>query len=59
MTIFQANVALYPDNANAYDSLGEGYLAAGNKPAAIENYRKSLAMDPSNENARKMLEKLQ
>ena len=58
VTIFQANVALYPDNANAYDSLGEGYMAAGNKPAAIENYRKSLAMDPSNDNARKMLEKL-
>ena len=56
--VFEANVALYPDNANAYDSLGEGYLAAGNKPAAIENYRKSLAMDPANENAKQMLAKL-
>ncbi len=34
-------------------------MAAGNKPAAIENYRKSLAMDPSNDSARKVLEKLQ
>ena len=56
--VFEANVALYPDDANAYDSLGEGYMAAGNKTAAVENYRKSLAMDPSNENAKRMLAKL-
>jgi CubicO group peptidase (beta-lactamase class C family) len=57
--VFEANVTLYPDDANAYDSLGEGYMVAGNKAAAITNYRKSLAMDPSNENAKKMLSKLE
>ena len=57
--VFEANVELYPDDANAYDSLGEGQMVAGNTKAAIENYRKSLAMDPKNENAKKMLLKLE
>ena len=57
--VFEANVELYPEDANAYDSLGEGQAAAGNTKAAIENYRKSLAMDPKNENAKKMLLKLE
>jgi tetratricopeptide (TPR) repeat protein len=56
--VFEANVEWYPQDANAYDSLGEAQVAAGNTKAAIENYRKSLDMDPSNENARKMLQKL-
>ena len=50
---------IYPDDANAYDSLGEGHMKAGNVKAAIENYRKALQMDPSNENARKMLKQLE
>jgi CubicO group peptidase (beta-lactamase class C family) len=57
--VFEANVQLYPDNANAYDSLGEGHMVAGNTKAAIENYRKSLQMDPKNENAKAMLQKLE
>jgi CubicO group peptidase (beta-lactamase class C family) len=57
--VFEANVQIYPDDANAYDSLGEGHMKAGNVKAAIENYRKSLAMDPKNENAKKMLLKLE
>jgi CubicO group peptidase (beta-lactamase class C family) len=57
--IFEANVELYPNDANAYDSLGEGYMTSGNTQGAIANYRKALAMDPSNENAKKMLSKLE
>lgn len=59
VTVFQANVEMYPDDANAYDSLGEGQMAAGNTTAAIANYRRSLEMDPKNENAKKMLVKLE
>jgi Beta-lactamase/Tetratricopeptide repeat len=59
VTVFDANVKLYPDNANAYDSLGEGHMVAGNTTAAIENYRKALQMDPKNDNAKKMLLKLE
>ena len=56
--VFQANVAYYPDDANAYDSLGEAYLGAGKKDLAITNYQKSLELDPANHNAVMMLAKL-
>ena len=58
MAVFEANVALYPMDANAYDSLAEAQLAAGLKDKSIANYRKSLALDPANENAVKMLERM-
>jgi tetratricopeptide (TPR) repeat protein len=41
-----------------YDSLGEAYAAAGKKELAIENYEKSLELDPKNENAKDRLKKL-
>lgn len=56
--VFQANIAVYPEDSNAYDSLGEAYMNAGRKEAAISNYRKSLQLDPKNDNAVKMLQKL-
>ena len=56
--LFEANVALYPDDANAYDSLGEGQMAAGLKAEAIASYKKALQVNPANTNAVKMLEKL-
>ena len=58
VTVFEANVALYPTDANAYDSLAEAQLAAGLKGKSIANYRKSLALDPANDNAVKMLERM-
>jgi len=58
LKVFEANVELYPEDANAYDSLGEGYLKAGRNEESIVNYRKSLKLDPKNTNAVKMLEKL-
>jgi tetratricopeptide (TPR) repeat protein len=57
--ILELNAAEYPSSANVYDSLGEAYMLAGRSELAIRNYRKSLQLDPSNENARAMLEKLQ
>ncbi len=51
IAIFKLNVAEFPKYANGYDSLGEAYLAAGDKAQAILNYRKSLELDPSNANA--------
>jgi len=58
LLIFRLNILLYPDNANLYDSLGEYYYLNGNPAAAKVNYRKVLALDPKNENAKKMLEKM-
>jgi tetratricopeptide (TPR) repeat protein len=56
--VFEAHVELFPDDADAYDNLGEVYSKAGQKDAAIASYKKSLTLDPKNTNAVKMLEKL-
>jgi FKBP-type peptidyl-prolyl cis-trans isomerase len=56
--ILKLNVEAYPASANVYDSLGEAYAVSGNKPLAIQNYEKSLSLDPSNANAAMMLKKL-
>jgi hypothetical protein len=58
ISILELNAAEHPRSANVYDSLGEGYMLAGKQEAAIRSYRTSLELDPSNENARSMLEKL-
>ena len=56
--IFKLNVAEYPKSWNAYDSLGEAYLMDGQKELAIENYKKSLGLNPNNTYAKKILEDL-
>ena len=56
--IFKMNVKLYPESSNVYDSLGEAYMKNGDKEFAMENFQKSLELDPNNENAIQMLKKL-
>ena len=57
--LFKLNVKIYPDSGNVYDSLGEAYMKSGQKQLAIDNYKKSLEKDPSNDNARQKLKELQ
>ena len=56
--ILQLNVEAYPQSSNVYDSLGEAYMNAGDKPQAIANYQKSLQLNPKNGGALTMLQKL-
>jgi len=56
--IFEYNVELYPEVANAYDSLGEAYMVNGDRKLAIENFRKALQLDPDSDNAREKLAEL-
>jgi tetratricopeptide (TPR) repeat protein len=56
--IFKMNVRLAPQSANALYSLGEGYAVAGQKDLAVQNYEKSLQLDPKNQSARLALAKL-
>lgn len=56
--IFQLNVEQYPDSYNVYDSLAEGYMTAGDNKNAVKFYKKSLELNPKNDNAVKMLEKI-
>lgn len=52
---FKLNTKLNPDSWNVYDSLGEALLAAGKYEKARSMYEKSIAMNPDNENGKKML----
>lgn len=54
--IFKINVDAFPKSFNVYDSLGEGYLKNGERELAIANYKKSLELNPDNDNAMQMLE---
>jgi CubicO group peptidase (beta-lactamase class C family) len=56
--VFERNVKQYPQSSNVYDSLGEAYIKAGEKEKAIQNYEKSLELDPKNDNAKERLKKL-
>lgn len=59
--VFQLNTELFPNSANAWDSLGEAYWKAGDKLKSKESYNKAIALDPegeTGENARKMLKEI-
>ena len=56
--MFRVNVANYPESANVYDSLAEALYVKGDRTNAIENYERSLALDPRNEHAKRQLEVL-
>jgi tetratricopeptide (TPR) repeat protein len=59
IAVFKLNVELYPKSANTYDSLGEAYMLNGDRELAIQNYQRSIEMDPGNKNGAEMLKKLQ
>ena len=48
--VFTLNAESFPDSYNVYDSRGEAYMKAGNKEAAIQDYKKSVALNPRNTN---------
>lgn len=56
--LFKLNVEAYPNSANVYDSYGEVLLSAGDTTAAMQNYKKSLELNPDNTNAKTILEQL-
>ena len=56
--LFKLNVQVFPASSNAYDSLGEAYMKAGQKQLAVDNYKKSLELNPDNDNAKEKLKAL-
>jgi pimeloyl-ACP methyl ester carboxylesterase len=59
IALFKLNVEMYPRGFNTYDSLGEAYMAHGDRLLAIRNYRKSLALNPQNTGAVAKLKQLE
>ena len=57
--IFKLNVENFPKASNTYDSLAEAYMIKGNKQLAIQNYKKSLELNPRNKNAEEKLKELE
>jgi tetratricopeptide (TPR) repeat protein len=56
--VLKLNVEVFPESANAYDSLAEAYMQSGDDANAIKFYRKSLELNPENNNAKEMLKTL-
>ena len=59
IAVFTLNTEDYPQSWNTWDSLAEAYMDNGESKRAIQDYRKSLEINPANENGRKILEKLE
>ena len=55
LQIFKLNTVLYPKGYNTFDSFGECLLILGKKEEGIKAYKKSLELNPQNENAKKVL----
>ncbi len=59
IAVFKLNTEDFPASSNTWDSLAEGYMVKGDKKLAIENYKKSLELDPNNKNAAEYIKKLE
>ncbi len=58
IAVFKMNVELFPEAWNVYDSLAEAYAGKGETELAIQNYERSLKLNPENQNAIDRLKKL-
>ena len=57
--IFKLNVEAYPKGFNTYDSLAEAYMTINEREWAIQNYKKSIELNPNNTNAVEVLKRLE
>ena len=57
--IFKLNVEAYPQGFNTYDSLAEAYMNINERELAIQNFKKSLELNPNNTSASENLKKLE
>lgn len=58
INVFLLAVHIYPKSANLYDSLAEAYLIKKDFGNAITNFKKSLELNPENQNAINRLKQL-
>lgn len=56
LKIFKLNTDLYPNKYNTWDSYGECLMKLNRKEESLKAYQKSLAINPNNNNAKKILE---
>ena len=58
IAIFKLNVEAFPNSFVVHDSYGEALLKQGDREQAIESYKKSVKLNPDNENGIKVLNEL-
>ena len=58
IAVFERNTIDYPESSNVWDSLGEALREAGRLEESIDNYEKSIALDPSNQNAKRFVQEM-
>jgi cyclase len=58
LAIFKLNCEQFPNSGNVYDSYGEAFLIKGDTAQSIQNYEKSLMLDPANKHAAEVLNKI-
>lgn len=56
--LFKHNEAAYPESWNVYHGLGETHRLMGQKELAIQYYKKSLKLNPNNEESSKAMARL-
>lgn len=57
--VFKFNVDMFPESFNVYDSIGEAYLAKGDKENALINYKKSVELNPKSTSGIEAIKKLE
>ncbi len=57
--LFELNAQLHPASWNVYDSLAEAYYVKGDKKKALSLYKKSLELNPQNENGKKFIAQIE
>jgi hypothetical protein len=58
LEVFNLNTLISPDSWNAWDSLAECYLNMKRFDDSLKYYKKSLELNPDNDNARRMMERI-
>ena len=58
INIFKKQIVIFPNQANSYDSLGDGYRKAGKVELAMEQYKKALMVDPGFKESKEKLKEL-
>ena len=58
LAVFKFNVEMHPQNANAFDSLGETYGALKQYKKALINYQQVLKLQPNNRSAKEIIKKI-
>ena len=53
------SIEVFTDKDNSYTSYAKSQMVLGNTSEAIKNYKKSLELNPNNNNAKDILKKLE